>query len=316
VILALAGGVGGAKLAAGLQRVLGAKLTVVVNTGDDFEHLGLSISPDLDTVMYTLAGINNRDTGWGLAGETWSFMEMLEKLDGETWFRLGDHDLAVHVQRSRRLAAGESLSSVTAGLCKQLGVQARVVPMSDQPVRTLVQTDSGELTFQDYFVRLRCEPVLRGLRFAGASSAALSSGFAQALADPSLEGIVLCPSNPYLSIGPILAVADIEARLRSRRVPAVAVSPIIGGQALKGPAAKIMRELGQAPSALDVARAYRGLIDGFVLDREDAALAHEIEKEGLRAFTTDTIMRDTEAAAALGARTLAFLAGLAPSEHR
>ena len=310
MILALAGGVGGAKLAAGLQQILGETLTVAVNTGDDFRHLGLAISPDLDTVMYTLAGINNRQTGWGLAGETWSFMDMMARLGGETWFRLGDHDLATHVERSRRLAAGESLSAVTAALCARLGVTARVVPMSDDPVRTMVQTDSGELAFQDYFVRLHCEPAVRALRFDGASTARIGAAFADAFAAPALEGIAICPSNPYLSIGPMLALAEVEQQLRRRTVPAVAVSPIIAGRAVKGPAEKIMRELGLEASALEVARGYLGLIDGFVLDAQDAALASAVEALGLRALVIDTLMSDTTRASAVARETLHLIASL------
>jgi LPPG:FO 2-phospho-L-lactate transferase len=302
MILALAGGVGGAKLAAGLQEVLGGELTVAVNTGDDFEHLGFHISPDLDTVMYTLAGISNTATGWGLAGETWAFMEMLEKLAGETWFQLGDKDLAVHAERTRRLAAGESLSSITAALCARLGVTARVVPMSDDPVRTVVLTDGGELAFQDYFVRLKCEPALKGLRFDGASAARMSQGFAAAL--DAAEAIVICPSNPWLSVKPVLEVPGVEKKLRSHRVPVAAVSPIVGGRAIKGPAAKIMRELGHEASALEVARHYRGLADVFVLDNADAALADEVRALGMKPLVTDTVMRDTEISAALARRVL------------
>jgi LPPG:FO 2-phospho-L-lactate transferase len=308
--LALAGGVGGAKLAAGLDRVLGEALTVVVNTGDDFEHLGLQLSPDLDTVMYTVAGLNNTETGWGLAGDTWSFMAMLERLGGETWFRLGDQDLAIHLERTRRLAAGESLSGITALLCRRLGVRCRVAPMSDQPVRTVVLTDQGALAFQHYFVRLHCEPGLRGLRFDGAAAARMSAVFVGAFADASLEGIVVCPSNPYLSIQPILAVPGVRSALHARRVPAVAVSPIIGGQALKGPAAKIMRELGKVPSAVEVAKHYAGLIDGFVLDAADAALCTDIESLGMRACVTDTVMKDGTAAARLARRVLSFAESL------
>ena len=238
MLMALAGGVGGAKLAAGLERVLGDGLSVVVNTGDDFEHLGLAISPDLDTVMYTVAGLNNPVTGWGLAGETWEFMAMLERLGGESWFRLGDGDLAVHVERTRRLGAGESLSSVTAALCARLGIRCRIVPMSDDPVRTVVLTEGGEMPFQDYFVRLRCEPRVRGLRFDGAQLASMSEGFAGTLDSAALAGIVFCPSNPYLSIDPILALNGVDARLRTRRAPAVAVSPIVGRRGPPSPPPK------------------------------------------------------------------------------
>ncbi len=307
MILALAGGVGGARMAAGLNRVLGKDLTVVVNTGDDFEHLGLSISPDLDTVMYSLAGINNPLTGWGIAGETWEFMGMLERLGGETWFRLGDRDLAVHLERTRRLAAGESLSAVTAALCARLGIRGSVAPMSDQPVRTMVKSDLGELPFQDYFVRLQCEPVLRGLRFDGAPRARISPPFAAGLADAALAGVVICPSNPYLSIQPIREVPGVETSLRARRVPAIAVSPIVGGRAIKGPAAKIMRELGREPSALEIARYYLGLINGLVIDDADASLAPAIAGLGMQVLATRTIMDSTADAVALAHHCLAFL---------
>ena len=307
MILALAGGVGGAKLAAGLQAVLGQSLTVVVNTGDDFTHLGLCISPDLDTVMYTLAGLNNTDTGWGLAGETWSFMAMTKKLGGETWFNLGDHDLAVHVERTRRIAEGETLSSITADLCERLGVRARVAPMSDDTVRTVVESDRGELAFQDYFVRYHCEPVLKSLRFQGAPTAKPGAAFDAALDDPSLEGIVLCPSNPYLSVQPILEIPGVKERLASSRVPVVAVSPIVGGRAIKGPAAKILKELGQETSALAVAKHYRDLVDVFVMDQADAALADEVTRLGMKPVVTDTIMRDAATSEALARSLLAAL---------
>lgn len=310
MILTLAGGVGGAKLAQGLYQVLGSELTVVVNSGDDFEHLGLSISPDLDTVMYTLAGLNNRETGWGLAGETWNFMAMTERLGGETWFRLGDKDLAVHVERTRRLAAGETLAAITISMCARLGLSCAVLPMSNGRVRTMVGTDQGELAFQEYFVRRHCEPRVRELRFTGADAAAMTPEFAAAWDGSDLKALVLAPSNPFLSIAPILALPGVEARLRARRVPAVAVSPIVGGKAVKGPAAKILRELGHEVSALAVARQYQGLIDGFVLDREDAALAFQAEALGMQVLVTDTIMRDPESATVLARQVLEFAEGL------
>ncbi|MSQ50837.1 MAG: 2-phospho-L-lactate transferase [Betaproteobacteria bacterium] len=306
MILTLAGGVGGAKLAQGLYRIIGNALTVVVNTGDDFEHCGLSISPDLDTVMYTLADLNNRETGWGLAGETWNFMAMTERLGGETWFRLGDRDLAIHVERTRRLTAGETLSSVSASLCARLGVRCSVLPMSNDAVRTMVMTDQGELAFQEYFVRRRCEPIVKALRFAGAGTARMTPAFANVWNDATLEAIVIAPSNPFLSVAPILALTSAEDRLRHRKVPAVAVSPIIGGKALKGPAAKILQELGHEVSATSVARHYRGLIDGFVLDQADAALSEEVRALGMRSLCTDTIMSDPQAATALATRVLEF----------
>jgi LPPG:FO 2-phospho-L-lactate transferase len=307
MILALAGGVGGAKLAEGLARVLPPdRLTVVVNTGDDFEHLGLHVSPDLDTVMYTLAGLNNPETGWGRAGESWQFMAALGALGGETWFNLGDLDLATHVERTRRLAAGATLSTVTAEFCARLGIAVRVVPMTDQPVRTMVQTDAGWLPFQDYFVRQRCAPAVRGFRFDGVARAVPSPGFLQAMVDPQLDAIVICPSNPFVSVDPILSLAVARELLARRRAPLVAVSPIVGGQAIKGPALKMLQELGLDPSALGVGRLYAKLIDGFVIDRQDEALRFSIEALGPRVLAADTVMTDPESRLRLAASVLGF----------
>ena len=311
MILALAGGVGGAKLAAGLQAALEApaELLTVVNTGDDFEHLDLQICPDLDTVMYTLSGRANPETGWGLAGETWNFLEALGALGGEDWFRLGDRDLATHVERTRRLRAGETLSRITGDLAARLGVPSRIAPMSDDPVRTFVETPEGELPFQEYFVRRACGPPVRGLRFEGAAAARMSTSFESALADPALEAVVICPSNPYLSVDPILAVPGVRAALVGCTAPVIAVSPIVGGRAIKGPAAKIMGELGVEVSAAAVAARYRDLVDGFVLDETDRALAAAIESEGAagaRVGVEQTVMRTDEDRIRLAARILEF----------
>ena len=311
MILALAGGVGGAKLADGLARQLGDKLGVLVNTGDDFEHLGLSICPDLDTVMYTLAGIAEPSTGWGVAGETWSFMDQLARLGGPDWFRLGDRDLATHALRSERLARGERLTLVTADLCRRLGVAARILPMSDDPVRTIVATPEGALPFQDYFVRLRCAPEVIGFAFAGGERAAPSPEVAAAIADSRLEAIILCPSNPYVSIAPILAVPGMRALLRGRDVPIVAVSPIIGGAAVKGPAAKMMRELGLEPSSLAIAEHYQGFVDGLLLDEADAALAPRVEALGMAVRVAPSVMRSPADRERLAASVLRFAADLA-----
>jgi LPPG:FO 2-phospho-L-lactate transferase len=308
MILALAGGVGGAKLANGLSQSLGHQLVVAVNTGDDFEHLGLHVSPDLDTVMYTLAGLNNPETGWGRAGETWQFMRALRALGGETWFNLGDLDLATHVERTRRLKAGETLSAITADFCAKLGIAARVVPMADAPVRTMVRAEDGWLPFQDYFVRLRCAPVVSGFRFDGVERAAPSAGLRAALADPDLRAIVVCPSNPFVSVDPILAVPGVRAALAARTVPLVAVSPIVGGKAIKGPALKMMQELRLDPSALGIARHYGALLDGFVIDAQDAALERAVAALGPKVLVTDTIMTDVPAQARLAAAVLAFAA--------
>ncbi len=255
-ILALAGGVGGAKLALGLAGVLpGDALTVVVNTADDFEHLGLAISPDLDTVMYTLAGVANPDTGWGRRDESWTVMEALGALGSETWFRLGDKDLATHIERTRRLRAGEQLSTITRDLAARLGVKSAMVPMSDDVVRTVVTTAVGELAFQDWFVRLRCEPIVRSVAFAGAKTA---KPHAALLDLAGLRGLIVCPSNPFVSVGPIISLAGVRAALEGASIPRVAVTPIVGGQAIKGPAAKMLAELGHDVSALGVARYYKG----------------------------------------------------------
>jgi LPPG:FO 2-phospho-L-lactate transferase len=302
-IVALAGGVGGAKLAHGLALALmPASLTVIVNTGDDFEHLGLPISPDVDTVMYTLAGLANPETGWGLAGETWSFLEALGRLGGETWFRIGDHDLATHVERRRRLAAGQTLTEVTQALCLTLGVQVAVLPMSDEPLRTQVQTDEGELGFQEYFVHRRCEPRVSGFRFAGAGQARPTPPVIAALERADL--VVFCPSNPFVSLGPILSLPGVRELVGAKQ--AVAVSPIVGGQALKGPAGKMLAELGLDVSAASVAHYYQGLLRGFVLDEVDAAQAEGLRADGLRVLVTKTIMRDVVGRARLAAAVLDF----------
>ncbi len=306
MIVTLAGGVGGARMAAGLAAILDGKVAVIVNTADDFEHLGLAISPDLDTVMYTLAGLENVEQGWGLCDETWSFMSALEGLGGETWFRLGDRDMATHVERTRMLAAGVSLARVTRHLCAALGVRADVLAMSDGKVRTRVQTSDGELAFQDYFVRRRCEPRLLSVCFAGADCVrALPEALAR-LAAPDLEAIVIAPSNPYVSVAPILAVPGYLAALDAREVPCVAVSPIVGGKAIKGPAAKMMTELGVDASVVGIAQHYAGLIDGLVIDEADRALVPSIERLGIRAHICDAIMRDREGRARLAAETLGF----------
>jgi LPPG:FO 2-phospho-L-lactate transferase len=298
VIIALSGGVGGAKLALGLSRVMPPEdLVVVVNTGDDFEHLGLSISPDIDTVTYTLAGVANRELGWGRHDETWSFMETLESLGGETWFRLGDRDIALHVERTRRLNAGETLSAVTADFCRRLGIRSHVVPMSDDPVRTRLRTDEGWLDFQEYFVHRRCEPVVHELLFQGAGAARAHPDFLSALKDPALQAIVICPSNPFISVEPILAIPGVRQALIDSPVPIIAVSPIIAGQAVKGPTAKMMQELGLDPSAGTVAHRYHDLLDGYVIDHADMSEVVSIDARVTLAQTLMRTMEDREALA-------------------
>jgi LPPG:FO 2-phospho-L-lactate transferase len=312
VILALAGGVGGARLAVGLAGVLAPRqLAIVVNTGDDFEHLGLTICPDIDTVLYTLAGVHNPATGWGRADETWSALETFAQLGGASWFRLGDRDLALHVLRSHALRSGSPLSAVTRALARRLGVRHAVLPMSDTPVRTQVVTDRGKLTFQDYFVRLRCRPRVRGFRFAGIDRARVPVPLADLLASSRVRAIVICPSNPYVSVAPILRVPAIRRWLASHRVPVVAVSPIVGGAALKGPAAKMMRELGAEASAAGIARHYGRLVDGWVIDRADAALAARIGHMGHAVHTTDTVMTDSAKSKRLAGEVVRFARRLA-----
>ena len=275
--VALSGGIGGAKLVLGLSKALApGELLIAANTGDDFEHLGLQICPDIDTLTYTLAGINDPETGWGRAGETWNFMAALEALGGATWFRLGDGDLALHIERTRRLAAGESLAAITTDMAARLGVAHRIVPMSDDRVRTVVETAEGDLPFQEYFVRDRSRPRVSGFRFEGAAAARPNPELMAALAGPGLEAVIICPSNPFISIDPILALPAVRAALLACRAPVIAVSPIVGGAALKGPTAKIMGELGLPVTAAAVAGHYGVLLDGFLLDAGDVADAADL----------------------------------------
>jgi len=292
-VLALSGGVGGAKLALGLAHELAAgELAVLVNTGDDFTHLGLRICPDLDTVLYTLAGVVNREQGWGRAEETFGFMDEVRRQGGPDWFLLGDRDLVLHVERTGRLAAGERLTQVSAAFAARFGVTARLLPMTDSPVATRLDTDAGPLEFQHYFVRLRAAPQVTGLQYAGAAAARPSEELLALLGAASLEAIVICPSNPYLSIDPMLAVGGMRAALRAAGVPIVAISPLIGGRAVKGPTAKIMRELGSEAHSLTIARHYAGLIDALVFDARDAdtVTGEALHHAGLAWAVTDTLM--------------------------
>lgn len=305
----LSGGVGGAKFVLGLSRVLRPEqLTVIANTGDDFTHLGLAISPDLDTLMYTLAASVNEATGWGCRDETWSCMAALEVLGGETWFRLGDRDLATHLERTRLLASGQTLTQVTRHLCAQLGVSVSVLPMSDAPIRTLIDSDAGPLAFQDYFVRRRAEPRVTALRYEGATRAPPTAALASLLTDPDLAAIFIAPSNPWLSIDPILAIPSLAAALRSSAAPVIAVSPIVGGQALKGPTAKIMQELGVPVTAGAVAHHYRDLLDGYILDDADRAEADPLIADGLAVGATHTVMTTLEDRVRLAEFALGFAA--------
>ena len=288
-VLALAGGVGGAKLCLGLSRILDpGDLDIVVNSGDDEEFYGLYVCPDLDTVMYTLAGLSNSETGWGVAGETFVTLESLGRLGEDTWFGLGDKDLATHIVRTNMLRSGSSLCDVTYQLCETLGVKHRIAPMTDQPVRTIVQTAGGPLTFQEYFVKFRCEPIVEGLEYSGACDARMSEPFRDAL--DRCDVLVFCPSNPYLSVAPILSIPGVRSTIEDFRGPRIAVSPIVGGAALKGPAAKLLDELGEDVSCVGVARQYSGLCDLFVIDAVDRGLAEEIEKLGMTPIVFNIVM--------------------------
>jgi LPPG:FO 2-phospho-L-lactate transferase len=295
--------VGGAKLAHGLaQHLAPDRLSIIVNTGDDFEHLGLLICPDIDTVLYNLAEVQQAQQGWGRADESFHVLAETKRLGHDAWFRLGDRDIALHLLRRQMLDAGLSLTEIIAELARRLGVGHPVLPMSDQPVRTIIHTPEGELPFQEYFVHRRTEPAMLGMRLEGLDQARPSAAVSTALAEADL--IVFCPSNPYVSIDPILALPGVREAVRAR--PAIAVSPIIGGKALKGPAAKMMAELGADVSAVGVARHYADLLDAFVLDQADQHLAEEINAIGIQPFVADTIMRDKTDRAHLAAEVLKF----------
>ena len=310
-ILALCGGVGGAKLALGLSRTLRPdELLIVVNTGDDFLHLGLHISPDLDTVMYTLAGAADPERGWGLAGETWNFMEAIARFEGSDWFRLGDRDLATHVYRTRALQHGLGLTEVTKSLCDAFGIGHRVLPMTDDPLQTIIATDQGDLPFQDYFVRLDCRPRVRSVRFNWVEMARPHPEFAALLNNRELRAVILCPSNPFLSIDPILSLEGVRPGLQSTPAPVVAVSPIVDGKALKGPAARIMEELGMAANNLSIAQYYRDFLDGLIIDKVDEDEAPAIEKLGIKVKLTDTVMHSMQDREKLAETTLQFTSAL------
>jgi LPPG:FO 2-phospho-L-lactate transferase len=307
-IVALAGGVGGAKFAHGLAQILPPEdLTVIVNTGDDFEHYGLYICPDLDTVCYTLAGLANPETGWGRVNETWNVIESASRLGGPDWFRLGDRDLGTHLERTRRLREGYTLSQITGDFCEAWGVRQMVLPMSDQPVRTVVETPEGDLAFQEYFVHRRCEPRVRGFRFEGVESAEPAPGTREAL--QSADAVILCPSNPWVSIDPILRVLSASSWGAESGMTLVAISPIIGGQTVKGPAAKMYREMGMEPSALTVAQHYCELLSGFVLDTLDRQLEGEIRNLGMDTLVTNTLMKSHDDRKQLASAVLDFIGG-------
>ena len=288
-VVALAGGVGGAKLAYGLAKNLtSGNLTVIVNTGDDFEHFGLYISPDVDTVCYTLAGLANPETGWGLRNESWRVFEALEDLNAPGWFRLGDRDLATHLERTRLLDEGQRLSEITRRFCAEWNVDQTVLPMSDKPVRTIVQTQDGQdLSFQEYFVHQKCQPCVKGFYFSGVDKAKPAPGIIVKIKEADI--IIICPSNPWVSIDPILAIKGIKAAVSKK--PVIAVSPIVGGKAIKGPAAKMYSELGITPSATAVAEHYKEFLSGFVFDEIDKNEFENFTQWRIIPYVTDTIMR-------------------------
>ncbi len=310
-IAVLSGGVGGAKLVLGLSHAAAPeRLVVVANTGDDFHHLGLHIAPDIDSVVYAVADLADQERGWGRAGETWTFMKALVGLGGEAWFNLGDGDLAMHVERTRRLADGETLTEVTAGLCQALGVKIRILPMTDDQVATIVDTPDGPLAFQNYFVRDRCAPKVTGFRFQGIADATPNHSLMHDLASGEIGSVLIAPSNPFVSVDPILGLPGLRAALRSVAGPKLAVSPIVGGEAIKGPAAKMMGELGVPASAAGVARHYAGFIDAMVIDTVDRAQEAEIRALDMEVLVTQTVMRSLDDRKALADTCLEFIADL------
>lgn len=307
-VVAICGGVGGAKLALGMQHLLGRRLTVIVNVADDFEHMGLRICPDLDTVIYTLGGVSDEARGWGRAGETWNFMEATKLIGSEHWFALGDRDLALHVERTRRLAAGETLTEIILSVAGKFGIAPQLLPVTDDNVRTKVETDVGVLDFQRYFVERRCEPTVRQISFEGAATARMNPRVGEILSSAQLDAIIICPSNPYLSVDPILAVPGVREAMKRSRAPIIAVSPIIDGRAIKGPTAKIMNELKIETSSRSIARHYAGLIDGLLVDSADAEDATALDT---RVHAALTLMTDLSSRIALAREVLAFAARLA-----
>lgn len=307
-IVALAGGVGGAKLADGLAQNLAAEdLTVIVNVGDDFTHMGLYICPDLDTVCYTLSGLANPDTGWGRSGESWTVYDHVVKLGGPDWFHLGDKDIATHLERTQLLKEGKLLSEIAAAFCDKWGVPVNVLPVSNDPIPTMVSTkDKGELGFQDYFVRNRCEPVVTGFRFVGIEKATLTPGIVDAIR--AADGIIICPSNPYVSIAPVLSVPGMMDEVKKKKV--AAVSPIVGGKAIKGPAAKMFQEMGIDASSVAVARQYQDFLTGFILDTVDAEYAGEIQRSGIIPLVTNTVMQTIQDRKRLASEVLSFCEGI------
>ena len=290
-ILAVTGGVGGAKLCLGLSHLLPPEqLGFAVNVGDDFTHFGLHISPDIDTLTYTLSGLSNAETGWGRQGESWQFIETMKKLGGDAWFNLGDADLALHMYRTECLRAGKTLAEVTADITQKLGIEHSVMPVTSDPVPTIISTETGDLPFQEYFVKMRCEPAVKGFTFKNADNATITTELNQWLAAPGLAAIVVCPSNPYISIDPVLAAGGFGQIAKDLDVPVIGISPIVHGEAIKGPTAKIMAELDVPNTAVAVAEHYKHFLNGFIIDETDDALAAKVREMGLSTISAQTVM--------------------------
>ena len=306
----LSGGVGGAKLVLGLSQVLNNDdFMTIVNTGDDFVHLGLKICPDIDTIIYTLAELVDQERGWGLKDESWNFLEKTKLLGGESWFNLGDKDLATHVHRTQRLAKGENLTSITKNLASSFGVEAKIVPMTNDLVSTVVETREGDLAFQHYFVRDRCLPIVKRFRFEGIKSSVINPSIKEYGEENNKSAVLLAPSNPFVSIDPIIGVPGMTEELVTMKGPKIAISPIINSKAIKGPAAKMMQELGIPSTSIEVANHYKGLIDAIVIDHADAALSEKIEDMGIKVFVTNTVMHSLKEKITLANECLNFIEG-------
>ena len=306
-IVALCGGIGGSKLALGLNNVLDQKnLSIITNTGDDFLYLGFYICPDIDTVIYTLAGVNNKETGWGREDETWKTLDVLEELGADTWFQLGDKDLALHLFRSKEKRNGELLTTITRKITNKFGLKTNVLPMSNHPVQTFLETEDGEMTFQDYFVRNKCKPKVKNILFKSKKPVA-TDAVKRSLMDKNLDGIVFCPSNPYLSIDPILSIDRIRKSIENQKKPRIAISPIVGHDSVKGPTSKLMKEMGVEVSSLSIAKHYKGLIDGIVIDHEDENEAQKIREMGIEVKLSKIIVETKEEKMRLAKESLEFI---------
>lgn len=305
--LALSGGIGGAKLALGLQHCLGnSQLTIVANTGDDFEHLGLSISPDIDTLLYTLADLNNQELGWGRRDESWNFAEASKQIGLDSWFSLGDRDLAIHLYRSQKLRDGLSLSQIVEELCKQFQIKASIVPMSDSAVRTMLDTDIGILPFQEYFVKNRCKPVVSDIYFDGIEKARPAQAFLKCLDDPDLKAIIICPSNPFLSINPILLLPSLKEKICAVGKPVIVVSPIVKESSIKGPTAKLMQELNLECSVKTIASLYKDIASAIVIDNADKSAIDEIKCTGLEILSANIVMNSLQDKISLANQVIDF----------